>query len=67
MTITINHQPHPLPAAQPLLALLAELQLASADGVALAINQQVVPRACWATTTIHPGDQLLLVGVIAGG
>nr|MBP7548606.1 sulfur carrier protein ThiS [Corallincola sp.] len=38
-----------------------------ADGVALAINQQVVPRACWATTTIHPGDQLLLVGVIAGG
>lgn len=67
MTITINHQPHPLPAPQPLLALLAELQLAAADGVALAINQQVVPRAYWATTTIHPGDRLLLVGVIAGG
>ena len=36
-------------------------------GVALAVNDEVVPRARWATWTIHTGDRIEIVGAVQGG
>lgn len=36
-------------------------------GIALAINEQIVPRSQWSTRQIVAGDQLELFSVIAGG
>ncbi len=36
-------------------------------GLAVAINEQVVPRSCWPTQTIGAGDTVELFQAIAGG
>jgi sulfur carrier protein len=36
-------------------------------GVALAVNDEVVPRARWATWKIHTGDRIEIVGAVQGG
>lgn len=36
-------------------------------GVALAINQTIVPREKWETHLLHDGDHILLFQAIAGG
>ncbi|MNO08103.1 Sulfur carrier protein ThiS [compost metagenome] len=47
-------------------ALLAQLSQ-DKPGVALALNQQILPRAQWAQHTLLQDDALLLFQVIAGG
>lgn len=36
-------------------------------GIALAVNQHIVPRDQWATQQVQQGDHILLFHVIAGG
>ncbi len=47
-------------------ALLAQLDQ-DKPGVALALNQQILPRAQWTERSLQEGDALLLFQVIAGG
>lgn len=47
-------------------ALLSQLDR-DRPGIALAVNQQILPRAQWAQHTLQEGDALLLFQVIAGG
>ena len=46
--------------------LLEQMRLLK-PGVALAINQTIVPREQWETHLLHDGDQILLFQAIAGG
>ena len=53
-------------------ASLADLLLASGrdperPGIAVARNEQVVPRAKWAETTLAPGDRVEVLTALAGG
>lgn len=36
-------------------------------GVAVALNEEVVPRSCWAATAVHERDRLEVLTVAAGG
>ncbi|MDJ1486201.1 MULTISPECIES: sulfur carrier protein ThiS [Xanthocytophaga] len=36
-------------------------------GVAVAINQAVIPRPNWGTHTLHPNDNVLLIKATQGG
>lgn len=51
--------------------LLAALAAAGADparpGIAVAVNDRVVPRAAWATTRLAPGDRVEVLQAVAGG
>jgi len=47
-------------------ALLAQLNQLK-PGVALAVNQQILPREQWEKYLMQEGDSLLLFQVIAGG
>ena len=47
-------------------ALLATLALRR-DGVAVALNDDVVPRAEHATRTLNDGDRLEIIVAVAGG
>lgn len=47
-------------------ALLAQLEQLK-PGVALALNQQILPREQWEQHIVQDGDQILLFQVIAGG
>lgn len=66
MTIRLNGQPHPLPAALPLETLLAELGLAGRP-VVIELDGRALPRGEHAATTVQPGAVIEVVTLAAGG
>ncbi|EXU76710.1 sulfur carrier protein ThiS [Erwinia mallotivora] len=66
MNIVINDEPLHLAAALTLTSLLQQLSRSPA-GIALAVNQQIVPRDRWADWYLQEGDELVIFQVIAGG
>ena len=66
MQVHINGSPESLPGPMSLSALLARLGLES-NGVAVAINLNVVPRSAHGTTTITEGDRVEILQAVGGG
>jgi sulfur carrier protein len=65
--IYVNDQPHPLAAPTTLLALLNELGHAGRKGVAVALNDVVVPRAEWTSRPLAEADHVLVIQATQGG
>jgi len=66
MQITLNGQPHPLPAEITISALLDSLGLAEKPVVVELNLQAVLPRN-FPQTLIHSNDQLEIITLAAGG
>ncbi|AIJ09217.1 MULTISPECIES: sulfur carrier protein ThiS [Edwardsiella] len=66
MNVFVNDEAIVCPPALSVSALLAQLQLPTA-GMALALNQHILPHAQWRDHILQEGDSLLLFQVIAGG
>jgi sulfur carrier protein len=66
MRLTVNGTERDVAAGVTLDALLATLALRR-DGVAVALNDDVVPRAEHATRTLNDGDRLEIIVAVAGG
>ncbi|QMR46021.1 sulfur carrier protein ThiS [Citrobacter freundii] len=66
MQIQFNDEPVQCAERQNISALLAELNQLK-PGIALALNQQILPREQWEQQIVQEGDQILLFQVIAGG
>jgi sulfur carrier protein len=66
MRLTVNGTERDVAAGVTVDALLATLALRR-DGVAVALNDDVVPRAEHATRTLNDGDRLEIIVAVAGG
>ena len=68
MELTINHQRKFFenPPASLEQLLLAE-NLKKEKGIAVALNNQVIPRKDWASTPLHPNDTILIITATQGG
>lgn len=66
MNITVNDERYSLDMPVTISQLLIELKQPSM-GVALAINDIIIPRENWNTPMINEGDTILLFQAIAGG
>lgn len=66
MNITVNDEQYSLDMPVTICQLLIQLEQ-SPIGVALAINETIVPRENWETHFINDGDTILLFQAIAGG
>ncbi|MFA6961616.1 MAG: sulfur carrier protein ThiS [Opitutaceae bacterium] len=67
MTVFVNDQPRSLTAGTQLADLLRELGLAERKGVAIAINDEVVPRSTWPTRALSEGERILVIQATQGG
>jgi sulfur carrier protein len=66
-TVMVNGEERPLRAAN-LAEVLDDLRLDGAQpGVAVALNDAIVPRGDWRPTAVRPGDRIEIVGAVAGG
>ena len=64
VTARINGEECALPAGTTVADLVpAEWK----QGVAVARNHEIVPRATWAATTVQPGDAIEIVRPVQGG
>ncbi len=67
MEISLNGAPHRF-AGFSLIDLLAENAIDHAKpGVAVAVNDAIIPRAEWATASLNPGDTVEIVRPHSGG
>lgn len=66
MNITVNDEKYSLDMPVTISQLLIQLEQPSI-GVALAINEIIIPRENWETYLINDGDTILLFQAIAGG
>ncbi len=67
MRIHVNDTPRDLPADATLSALARDLGLADRRGVAVAVNDAVVPRAVWPSQLLAEGDRVLVIQATQGG
>ncbi|PTX97690.1 sulfur carrier protein ThiS [Opitutus sp. ER46] len=66
-TIVVNDQPRVLGADCTVAALVAELGLAGRNGVAIAVNDAVVPRSTWVAHVLAADDRVLVIRATQGG
>ena len=66
MKIQVNDQPLELAENTTVEQLLLQLDK-PLIGSAVAVNQSIITRSNWATTTINEGDNISLFQAIAGG
>ena len=66
MQIRVNNQPVPLDAPVTLETLLQKLNR-SRQGIALAVNQQIIGRSRWSEHRLNDGDSVTLIQATAGG
>lgn len=65
-TVTVNGAPRRIDAGLTLDALVATVT-AAPRGVAAAVNEDVVPRGSWPTTTLGDGDRVEILTAVQGG
>ena len=67
MVCYVNNSAHEATDNQPLGDLLLALGQAQTRGLAVAVNDAVVPRAEWASHAVQPHDRILLIRATQGG
>lgn len=64
--ITVNGQQRTLPASSSLEHVVQELTSAT-TGIAVSINDEVVPRREWTTRAVCSGDRIDVLTAVQGG
>ncbi|MBI1191593.1 MAG: sulfur carrier protein ThiS [Bacteroidetes bacterium] len=54
-------------SSQNVAELLKEMQLNERPGIAVALNEQVVPRVEWQATPLRAQDRITIIAAVAGG
>jgi len=67
MEIIVNQEKQIVPDNSTISSLLKEMNLTEKAGFAVALNQQVVPRNKWDSTTLKESDKVLLIEISQGG
>ncbi|GAA3980105.1 sulfur carrier protein ThiS [Hymenobacter antarcticus] len=67
MVCYVNDSPQPVPPAGTLLQVLAALALAETRGIAVALNDHVVPRGAWPDQPIQAHDRITVIRATQGG
>ena len=67
MEVLINNQKTELNETATLNEALAIMQILQFKGVAVAINETVVPQNQWAAHILNPGDRVLVIRATQGG
>ncbi|PDH28407.1 MAG: thiamine biosynthesis protein ThiS [Puniceicoccaceae bacterium MED-G30] len=67
MKLSVNGEDREFPDGGRLGCLLDELALSSRKGVAVAVNQSVVPTREWGERELSEGDAVLVIQATQGG
>ncbi len=66
MTVYVNDKPYEVKSATNLNELAVELEF-PAFGIALAIDNQIVPRAKWQETAVADQAKIIIIKAVCGG
>jgi len=67
MRITINNQIYQFDENTTLENAIHYLQMEETKGIALALNEEIIPRSQWKETVLNNEDKIIVIGAVAGG
>lgn len=67
MTILINNEIHSTASNAFLSAVLATVQLNEKKGIAVAVNNEIVPRTRWTEFSLKENDSIVIIEASQGG
>ncbi len=67
MNIYINNKLHEIPAQAKISDALASINISSVKGIAIAINNNVIPKADWEVHPLNADDKITLIQATQGG
>jgi sulfur carrier protein len=65
--VSINQKNYALPEAGTLADVLPLLEIRQADGIAIALNEMVVPKGEWGKHVLQPQDRVFVIRATQGG
>jgi sulfur carrier protein len=67
LQITINNQSFEFAEQLSLQSAIAVLDMKETRGIAVALNEQIIPRSEWEQTDLQDEDKIIIIGAVAGG
>ena len=67
MEVIINHQAVTVKQRCPLIEALSDYGISQSKGIAVAINDTVIPQQQWGSTLLHPSDHIIIIKAAQGG
>ena len=67
MTIFINDELTEFEQPPKIIDILTKLQIFEVQGIAVAINDEVIPKANWEKIALQKNDRLMLIRATQGG
>lgn len=67
MTISLNNQTVEIEAQQALSTLISQHIGEKQNGIAVAVNGQVVPKTSWTEVIVNENDEILIIKATQGG
>ena len=67
MTIFINDEPTEFKQSPTILEILTHHQIVELQGIAIAINEEVIPKSNWEKTALQKNDHLMVIRATQGG
>ena len=67
MEITVNQQNYSVSNVCSVQQMVNTVLLQPAKGIAIAVNQEIVPKANWVTQLLTPGDNITIIKATQGG
>ena len=65
--VSINQQNYSFPDSGTLADVLSVLQIRQADGIAIALNETVIPKGEWAAHVLRAQDKVFVIRATQGG
>jgi sulfur carrier protein len=65
--VSINQQKYAISEEGTLADVLPLLEIRQADGIAIALNEVVIPRGQWGAHVMRPGDRVFVIRATQGG
>jgi len=66
INIKVNNTAHQFQEASSLVTILNELEIVT-NGIAVAVNQNIITKTDWNTQTLNEGDEVLIIKATQGG
>ncbi|WP_203558276.1 sulfur carrier protein ThiS [Bacteroides sp. 224] len=66
ITIQLNNKPYKIEVGTTLISFIESLEI-KPQGIAIAINYEVIPKELWETTILSNDMELMLIHAVSGG
>jgi sulfur carrier protein len=67
INIVINDRTYSVHAQSTVLDIIEQLNISDRDGIAVAVNDTVIPVDAWESSVLHSEDEIVLINAVHGG